>query len=202
MPHARQKHHAASRARGRARAAILLVMLVALSLLPTADARAQAPLPLLRALSTSAPSLRDSIVQLARAQVGRRYRHGGASPERGFDCSGLVQYVLGRLALQVPRSAAQQASFGVAVGRDTTQLRPGDLLAFTARGTDRVSHIGIYVGNGRFVHASSVAHRVIESPIDRPPAPGIKLLRGARRLSWDGDPPAAAAALLVPAPER
>lgn len=157
---------------------------------------------MLQEYSASASSLRDSIVAVARAQLGRRYRHGGSSPEHGFDCSGLVQYVLERLALHVPRAAEAQAAFGVAVGRDTTELRPGDLLTFTARGTDRVSHIGIYVGDGRFVHASSVARRVIESRIDRPPARGIKLFRGARRLSWDGDVPAAPPQFALATPER
>jgi cell wall-associated NlpC family hydrolase len=139
------------------------------------------------AMSASAMTLRDSIVELARAQVGRRYRTGGSSPERGFDCSELVQYVMSRLEIQVPRTADAQAEFGVALDRDTTQLRPGDLLTFTARGKERVSHIAVYVGNGRYVHASSVARRVIESPLNRPPDPRIKLWLGARRMPFAPD---------------
>jgi cell wall-associated NlpC family hydrolase len=133
-----------------------------------------------RAFNASARSLRDSLVALARAQVGRRYVFGGETPERGFDCSGLVQYLLAAFDAKVPRTAAQQARAGARLGRDTTRLRPGDLLTF-GRGA-RASHIGIYVGDGRFVHASSKAGRVIESPLNRPPAKGIKPWRDARRV--------------------
>ena len=134
-----------------------------------------------KTVTASVSSLRDSLVAFARAQLGVRYRYGGESPARGFDCSGLVKFVLARFDLDVPRTARQQASVGVVVERDTSQLRPGDLLLFSARDRGPVSHIGIYVGNGRFIHASSAAKRVIETPLDRPPAPRIKLWRGARR---------------------
>ena len=134
--------------------------------------------------------LRDSLVARARAQLGRRYVLGGESPERGFDCSGLVRYVLAALHLPLPRTAAQQARAGEMVPKDTARLRPGDLLTF-GRGT-RVTHIGIYVGGGRFVHASTVAGRVIESDLIRPPARRIKPWRGVRRLVLRGDSAAAA----------
>jgi cell wall-associated NlpC family hydrolase len=128
-------------------------------------------------------TLRDSIVALARAQLGRRYVFGGTSPERGFDCSGLIRYLADALDLDVPRTAAAQARVGDAVAMDPTRLRPGDLLTF---GTgSRVSHIGIYVGDGRYVHASTVAGRVIESRLDRRPARGIKPWKGVRRLFAD-----------------
>ena len=132
------------------------------------------------AFGRGAIAVRDSLVALARAQLGRRYRHGGESPARGFDCSGLVAYVLATLHLTIPRTAAQQATTGSEVVKDTAQLRPGDLLTF-GRGK-RITHIGIYVGNGRFVHASSRAGRVVESNLFRAPAPGIKPWRGVRRL--------------------
>lgn len=131
------------------------------------------------AFSHGAIVLRDSLVARARAQVGRRYRHGGETPARGFDCSGLVAYVLSGLPLTIPRTAAQQATAGSEVVKDTAQLRPGDLLTF---GGNRVTHVGIYVGGGRFVHASSRAGRVVESSLFRAPAPGIKPWRGVRRL--------------------
>lgn len=132
-------------------------------------------------LSNSALSVRDSVVAIARAQVGRKYRRGGTSPERGFDCSGLVKYVLEALRVEVPRTSREQSRFGAAVPRDTTQLRPGDLLLF---GTPKagVSHVGIYVGNGRYIHASSVAGRVIESPLSRSPSPLVKAFKSARRI--------------------
>ena len=148
---------------------------------PMSVARAQNAKPF-EALSNSAQSVRDSVVQMARAQIGRRYRTGGQSPEKGFDCSGLVAYVMQALNLQVPRTAKQQAKEGLAITKDTSRLLPGDLLTFgkTKKGT--ISHIGIYVGDGRYVHASSVAGKVIESAIDRPYSPLIKAWRGARRL--------------------
>lgn len=126
-------------------------------------------------------SVRDSLVAMARAQIGTRYVHGGEVPDRGFDCSGLVQYVMATLRVELPRTAAQQARVGLAMGRDTSRLRPGDLLTFgkTKRGA---SHVGIYVGNGRYVHASSVAGRVIESDIDRPYSPLIKRWSDSRRV--------------------
>lgn len=123
-------------------------------------------------------ALRDSIVRIAQAQLGAPYVFGGASPGGGFDCSGLVRWVLAQVHLRSPRLAAQQALIGNPV--EQSLLRPGDLLAFGER--DSVTHVGIYIGDGRFVHASSVAGRVIVSPIDRPRHELIKPLVGARRL--------------------
>ena len=132
------------------------------------------------AFSRSALSLRDSLVAMARAQLGRRYVLGGESPSHGFDCSGLVRYIVSALNLSLPRTAAQQARIGDAIPADTSRLLPGDLVTF-GRGK-RISHIGIYVGNGRFIHASVKAGRVIETDLVRPKAAGIKPWRGARRL--------------------
>jgi len=151
-------------------------------------ASAQAPIPVLAGMSASASSLRDSIVAVARAQIGTRYRHGGASPKRGFDCSGLVQYVMARFRMALPRTARAQATSGLVVDRDTSLLRPGDLLTFASADKTTISHIGIYVGEGHFVHASSVAGRVIESPLNRAPAPKIKIWRGVARVPMLADP--------------
>ena len=149
-------------------------------LVGTAEAQAPTTRKPFATFSASASSMRDSLVQLARAQVGRRYRMGGQSPDRGFDCSGLVRYVMTALSVEVPRTASQQDRAGIELVRDTSMLRPGDLLTFgKGRGA---SHVGIYVGNGRYVHASSKAGRVIESRLDRPANPLIKTWRGARRM--------------------
>lgn len=140
------------------------------------------PKPLAK-FSASMESLRDSIVvSVVRNQIGTRYVLGGTSPKSGFDCSGLVKYVMAALHVALPRTAAQQARMGLGLGRDSTRLRPGDLLTFSSTKNGSVSHIGIYVGNGRYVHASSVAGRVIESPLDRPASPLIKKWHGSRRV--------------------
>ena len=136
-------------------------------------------------------AIRDSLVTLARQQLGRRYVLGGTTPDKGFDCSGLIRYVLAKLDIKVPRTAAQQERVGEQVAKDTSELEPGDLVTF-GRGS-RATHIGIYVGNGRFIHASSAAGRVVESRLIRPPARLIKPWRGARRLLAGADSTAVAA---------
>lgn len=159
---------------------------------------AQAPKPF-EAMSNSAESLRDSIVSLARAQIGTRYRLGGGSPEKGFDCSGLVKFVMSALNLDVPRTARQQAKVGLAIKRDTSHLLPGDVLTFGRGKKGAVSHVGIYVGDGRFVQASSAAGRVVEVPLDRPASRLIKVWRGARRILLLDDSTSAGTAATPPA---
>jgi cell wall-associated NlpC family hydrolase len=153
---------------------------------------------MLEGMSASAMSLRDSIVALARAQIGTRYRHGGETPQRGFDCSGLIQYVMARFSMALPRTAKAQAKVGVPVERDTSLLRPGDLLTFASSDRASITHIGIYVGGGHFVHASSVAGRVIESPLNRAPAPKIKIWRGVARIPFLADSSSAEGVLAAP----
>lgn len=88
--------------------------------------------------------------------VGTPYRYGGNSPQGGFDCSGLIGYVYRtRAGLAPPRTVAQLAGFGEAVDRG--DLRTGDLVLF---GNGKPSHAGIYVGDGRFVHAPSTGGTV------------------------------------------
>jgi len=166
-------------ATGRSRSVLVLCAIAVVSLPAGANAQETKPFA---ALSNSATSLRDSVVQMARAQIGRRYKTGGVSPEKGFDCSGLIQYVMTALNVKLPRTAKQQALEGKAVAKDTSWLMPGDLLTFGKGKKGAVSHIGIYVGDGHYVHASSVAGKVIESAIDRPFSPLIKIWRGARRV--------------------
>ena len=106
---------------------------------------------------------RDSLVNLARNQIGLRYRYGAKQPGRAFDCSALVQWIAGLFGRDMPRTAAQQAQIGLEVPRDTSHLLPGDLLFF-GKGR-RVTHIGIYVGEGKYVHAANRRKGVIESDI-------------------------------------
>jgi len=88
--------------------------------------------------------------------VGTPYRYGGNTPESGFDCSGLIGYVYkSRAGVAPPRTVAQLSDFGESVS--TRNLRTGDLVIF---GSGRPFHAGIYVGEGRFVHAPSTGGTV------------------------------------------
>ena len=138
------------------------------------------------AWSASAQGFRDSLVRIARAQVGTKYVRGGTTPEHGFDCSGLVRYVMAALKVKMPRTARLQASTGLAVERDANVLRPGDLLTF-GKSKRGASHVGIYIGNGRYVHASSGAGRVIESDLDRKSSSLVRAWRGVRRVLVSAD---------------
>ena len=93
------------------------------------------------------PAARYSqVVSIALQYLGIPYVWGGASPSTGFDCSGFVQYVYAQAGVYLPHHAASQFAYGVAVSRD--QLEPGDLVFF-----DGLGHVGIYIGEGQFVHA-------------------------------------------------
>ena len=91
------------------------------------------------------------LLQKALALLGTPYRWGGTSPDGGFDCSGMVGYVFrSALGIELPRVARAMAKDGEKV--DRSSLAAGDLVFFSRRGK-RVDHVGIYVGEGRFVHA-------------------------------------------------
>jgi cell wall-associated NlpC family hydrolase len=85
--------------------------------------------------------------RIAQSYLGVPYVWSGATPS-GFDCSGLVSYVYGRVGVSIPHNAAQQYRFGTPVDRG--ELVPGDVVFF-----DRLRHNGIYVGDGRLVHATT-----------------------------------------------
>ncbi|HEX2211512.1 MAG TPA: C40 family peptidase [Longimicrobium sp.] len=141
---------------------------------------------------------RDSVVAFARQQLGRRYVFGGTSPTRGFDCSGFTQYLARAFGVNLPRTAAQQAQVGQEIPRDRSLLRPGDLLTFGRGG--RVTHIGVYVGEGRYVHASSGRGQITESNLDRPQSNLVRAWMGVRRVfGADIDSTAATVAQRAPA---
>lgn len=93
----------------------------------------------------------DAVLSTARSCIGVRYVYGGTS-RAGFDCSGFVGHVFRAHGINLPRTAAEQWTRGTYVSR--TELRAGDLIFFHTRGA-RVSHVGIYIGGNRFIHASS-----------------------------------------------
>lgn len=102
-------------------------------------------------LTTMAFGLR--VVSYAKRFLGVRYMWGGSSPRSGFDCSGFVRYVYAHFGVTLPHSTYAQFGDGRRVSRRS--LRPGDLLFF-----DGVGHVGMYVGNGRFIHAPHTGTRV------------------------------------------
>jgi len=128
------------------------------------------PLTIRDAPRHTAPSLGARAVRIAAEEIGAPYRYGGMSPG-GFDCSGLVAYVYGRLGVDLPHNAAAQYSYGHPVSR--RQLRPGDLVFFHGLG-----HVGLYIGRGRIIHAPRSGERVeIQSLTERSGS-----VEGARRL--------------------
>jgi len=101
------------------------------------------------------------VVSLAEQQLGVPYRYGGANPQ-GFDCSGLVAYVFDQLGVRVPRTAEQQLTAATRVSRE--QLQPGDLVFFWLP----QAHVGIYAGNGEFIHAPGTGRSVERTQLDQP----------------------------------
>jgi cell wall-associated NlpC family hydrolase len=129
----------------------------------------------------------DSVVERARAQLGKRYRYAASSPERGFDCSGLVKYVLEAVGVDLPHNAARIARAGEPVNPDSTALRPGDLLMFGRARSARISHVGIYIGDGKMIHASTGQRRVVEVSV--PSRSSSLKLRSVRRVLRDSTTP-------------
>ena len=123
--------------------------------------------------------------------LGIRYLHGGDGPSTGgFDCSGLVRKVFGdALGLNLPRTAAEMAKLGNRVNRE--ELKPGDLVFFNTM-RRAFSHVGIYLGENRFLHAPSTGGFVRVENMDN--AYWLKRFDGGRRLVPD-----AQAAALSPA---
>jgi len=107
----------------------------------------------------------ERAAQQAAQLVGKPYRYGGASPSTGFDCSGLVQWSYAQAGRKLPRSTDEQRA--VANRIKVSDLRRGDLLFFDQEGKKN-SHVGIYVGNGEFVHAPSSGKQVRRDRVDAP----------------------------------
>lgn len=104
----------------------------------------------------------DRLVSRAMKYLGTPYRYGGTTPN-GFDCSGFVYYLYGEVfGRRIPRMPRDMAREGMQVGRD--DLRRGDLVFFGHRGT--FTHVGIYAGDGRFVHATRPGLPLTVTPLD------------------------------------
>lgn len=102
------------------------------------------------------------MVQFANSTLGTRYKYGGSNPQRGFDCSGLMVYVHKQAGISIPRTAAKQRKHSRTISY--AQLQPGDMLFFKTG--KRTEHVGIYVGNRQFIHASTGSRQVRIAKMD------------------------------------
>lgn len=122
-----------------------LVLIVALFAAGCGEVPVRHPAPLQRA------DMRDEVVLYALGLMGVDYRFGGKNPSSGFDCSGMVSYIYKHAAgMDLPHNAYQIAKLSRKI--EETALKPGDLVFFDTQHR-HFSHVGIYIGNGRFVHA-------------------------------------------------
>lgn len=113
-------------------------------------------------LSSSSTSAGEAIVTEAKKYLGVSYVYGGISPS-GFDCSGLVYYVYKQCGYSITRTASSQNSDGTYVSRDN--LQPGDIIVFYNSAMTAIGHVGIYIGDGQFIHASSGSGKVVISDL-------------------------------------
>ena len=142
------------------------VALITFAALLSACANRPAPAPVeVKPVVSSSPiddgsPLAADVLFRALGLVGTPYRWGGNTPDSGFDCSGLIKYVYNDMAgISLPRTTREMIVMrGQNVGKD--QLQTGDLLFFATNGGTQVSHAGIYVGEGRFVHAPATGGTV------------------------------------------
>lgn len=100
----------------------------------------------------SAAALR--ILHTAESYIGVKYVWGGNTPSEGFDCSGFTKYVFAKQRIALPRTSREQVRAGRGVAPDFSSLRPGDLMMFAEPG-EAISHVAIYAGDGRIIHAAS-----------------------------------------------
>jgi cell wall-associated NlpC family hydrolase len=107
----------------------------------------------------------ERLVRVAAGLIGTPYKFGGDTPGQGFDCSGLVFYSFDRLGFEVPRTAEDQRHAAQLVRRD--ELSPGDLVFFRTS-AHRADHVGIYAGEGKFIHSPHAGAVVSYAYLDDP----------------------------------
>ncbi len=115
-------------------------------------------------LAEEEPREQPGMVDRALSWIGVRYRFGGQDEKKGFDCAGLVRRVFSTVAIELPRTAAAQFRHGCLVPRD--ELQPGDLVFFRNTYKRGISHVGLYIGGGEFVHAASRRRSVVVDRLD------------------------------------
>jgi hypothetical protein len=123
-----------------------------------------------------------SVVETALGVLGTPYQWGGTA-ENGFDCSGLIQYAYGQHGIRLPRRGRDQAGAGAEVTPVVEALRPGDILLFSAGPGAGVTHVGMYVGEEKFIHSSASGVKLSRlTPEDPDGAYWIARWVGARRV--------------------
>ena len=110
-------------------------------------------------------TVRERLVKMARSFLGLPYRWGGMSERRGVDCSGLVKILFARLHIDLPRTSREQIRTGQDI--EPEKLQNGDLVFFSSDGSTP-NHVGLYVGQNRFIHAEQKAGHVIISDLNHP----------------------------------
>ena len=106
----------------------------------------------------------DNLFGSAMGLLGVAYRYGGTSANTGFDCSGFMQHIFRRsMQINLPRTSAEQARMGEPVSR--SDLQPGDMVFFNTAGR-RISHVGLYIGNNRFIHAPRTGKNIEITSLD------------------------------------
>lgn len=119
-----------------------------------------------------------SAAKSAKQYLGAPYVYGGKTP-RGFDCSGLTLFVYKKYGVNIPRTSYSQAKSGKSIRK--RNLKPGDLVFFKTSGGSRVSHVGIYIGKDKFIHAPGTGRKVTVATLTNPYFK--RTYSGARRMS-------------------
>ncbi|UTW08530.1 C40 family peptidase [Pseudomonas benzenivorans] len=133
-----------------------IALLLLAALLSACAGHSPAPQTAYQIPASSPHGSSEDVLFRALGLVGTPYRYGGNTPEGGFDCSGLIGYVYRDAAgIQLPRSTRELKALRAPTIGSREALQSGDLVFFATSGGRKVSHAGIYVGNGRFVHAPS-----------------------------------------------
>jgi cell wall-associated NlpC family hydrolase len=120
------------------------------------------PLTDIKDIPTATDTIRLRIIEKAKEYIGVDYKYGRAG-EDGFDCSGYVQYIYDRVGFTIPRSSFEQ--FTASKPLEVINARPGDLVFFVTRG-NRISHVGIYLGDNTFIHSPSRGKKVCVESLD------------------------------------
>ena len=98
----------------------------------------------------------------AKSKLGKKYKWGGDGPY-AYDCSGFTKAVFALNGIKIPRNSWKQAQIGMKVSRK--HLRRGDLIFFSSKDHKGINHVGIYIGHGKFIHASRFHKRIVISPL-------------------------------------